>query len=78
MIMSQAEHERLNALLDELNAIRHWARATSTTANECFNTIAELDPIEIKNLILFGIAELDARNQGDILDHIQSELRKRL
>lgn len=78
MILSQDEHSRLNSLLDELNAIRWEARPTATNTEDCFNTIAELDPIEIKNVILFGIAELGARNQGDILDLIESKLRKRL
>lgn len=78
MIMSKDQHARLNSLLDELNAIRWEARPTATNTEDCFNTVAELDTIEIRNLVVFCIAELDARNQGGELDRIDRELRKRL
>jgi len=82
MILTHDEHARLNELLDgleELRQARHWQRRqAATTANEAFETVAALGPGEIKNLALFCIAELDTRNQGDMLDIIDSELRKRL
>ena len=82
MILTQDEHARLNELLDGIEHLRkatHWShRQAQTTANEAFETVAGMEPLEIKNLALFCIAELDSRNQGDILDIIDSELRKRL